>query len=76
MRPRTTADVAPAVVAKAPPGEAVTVYPVIALPPSDGAVQETIASVLPGVALTAVGASGTVGAAAGVTFRALNPDDK
>ncbi|WP_369832192.1 hypothetical protein [Blastococcus sp. TF02-8] len=42
---------APVVVQVAPPGEAVTVYPVIALPPSlAGAVQLTDALVCPAVA--------------------------
>ena len=65
VRPTTAADVAPAVVAVTLPGDDVTVYMVIALPPSDdGAVHETVACVSPGTALTAVGAPGT---AAGVT---------
>jgi hypothetical protein len=38
----------------------VTVYPVIADPPEAGAVQETVAVVLPATAETPVGASGTV----------------
>ena len=43
------------------PVEEVTVYPVIAEPPSDaGAVQETVADALSGTADTPVGASGTV----------------
>ena len=45
----------------APPGEAVTVYPVIAEPPlSDGGVKETRALPLPSVADTNVGDPGTV----------------
>jgi hypothetical protein len=54
-----------AVVQVAPPGDAVTVYPVIDLPPLlTGAVHETAAEALPGVADTDVG---TPGAVAGVT---------
>jgi hypothetical protein len=40
---------------------------VIGLPPFDGAVHVTVAWELPGVADTAVGAPGTVGAGTGVT---------
>jgi hypothetical protein len=48
-------------VAVAPPGLAVTVYPVIAEPPfSAGAEKDTDAEPLPAVALTLVGASGTL----------------
>ena len=48
-----------------PPGLDVTVYPVIELPPVvPGAVNATLAEALPAVALTPVGAPGTV---AGVT---------
>jgi hypothetical protein len=44
-----------------PPGEDVAVYPVIAEPPLDaGAVKLTIACAFPAVAVTLVGASGTV----------------
>lgn len=47
-----------------PPGEDVTVYPVIAVPPLlAGAVHDTVATLLPGVADTAVGAPGTVATA-------------
>jgi hypothetical protein len=54
-----------AVLQVAPPGDAVTVYPVIDLPPLlAGAVHETAAEALPGVADTDVGAPGAV---AGVT---------
>jgi hypothetical protein len=42
LRPLNAADV-PAVVWVCPPGYIVTVYPVIALPPSGGADQETLA---------------------------------
>jgi hypothetical protein len=57
--------VAPLVLAVFPPGDEVTTYPVMALPPFDaGAVQLTPALVLPEVAITLVGAPGTV---AGVT---------
>jgi hypothetical protein len=49
------------VLAVAPPGDDVTVYDVIALPPLlAGAVHETLACVLPEVAVTPVGALGTV----------------
>ena len=65
VSPITTADVVPAVLAVKPPGDDVTVYPVIALPPLEtGAVHETVACPSPGVAVTLVGAPGTV---AGVT---------
>jgi hypothetical protein len=61
VRPVTVADVAPVVVAVRPPGEAVTVYPVIAEPPSlAGAVHDTAAWAFPAVPLTPVGAPGTV----------------
>jgi hypothetical protein len=44
-----------------PPGEEVTVYPVIGAPPvKEGAVKATVACVSPGVALIAVAGSGTV----------------
>ena len=47
--------------AVAPPGLAVTVYPVIGDPPSeDGGAQVTVAWALPAVAETLVGAPGTV----------------
>ena len=49
----------------APPGDAVTVYPVIVAPPFDpGAVHDTTTWVLPDAPTTLVGAPGTV---AGVT---------
>src|SRR5664280_338319 len=61
VRPVSVAWVAPVVVAARPPGEAVTVYWVTAAPPLLlGAVQDTTAAVLPGVAATRVGAPGTV----------------
>ena len=65
MSPVTVAEVEdPDTVAVSPPEE-VTVYEVIALPPSElGALQLTVACESPGVALTEVGAPGTV---AGVT---------
>jgi hypothetical protein len=64
-RPVTVAAVGPVVATVLPPGVAVTVYPVIVEPPSlDGALQETIASVLRAVAATPEGVVGTV---AGVT---------
>ena len=44
-----------------PPGEDVTVYPVMALPPlEEGALKATLAWALPAVATGLVGASGTV----------------
>ena len=60
-------DVVPlGVVAVRPPGDEVTVYEVIGLPPLEaGAVQLTVASALPAAAVTPVGAPGTV--AEGVT---------
>jgi hypothetical protein len=61
VRPVTVADAAPVEVAVRPPGAAVTVYAVIAEPPSlAGAVQDTTAWVFPGVEVTATGAPGTV----------------
>ena len=52
---------------KPPAGLEITEYPVIGLPPLEtGAVKLTVACVLPGTALTPVGAAGTVGAV-GVT---------
>ena len=63
VRPVTAAVVvAPlGVVAVTPPGDDVTVYDVIALPPLlAGAAHETLAWVLPAVAVTPVGALGTV----------------
>ena len=49
------------VVQVAPPGEAVAVYEVIAAPPFDeGALQEIVAWASPAVALTAVGAPGSL----------------
>ena len=56
------------------PGFDVTVYPVIALPPSDdGAVKLTVACPLPAVAVTPVGELGAVAGADGVT--ALEADE-
>jgi hypothetical protein len=64
--PVTVAVVAPDVVAVAPPGDAVTVYPVTGDPPLlAGAAHDTLAWLLPGVPVTAVGAPGAV-ATAGV----------
>jgi hypothetical protein len=61
VRPETVAVNAPVVVAVAPPGVAVTVYPVIGEPPLlAGAVHDTAAWLLPAMAVTAVGAPGTV----------------
>ena len=68
MRPVSVADV-PATVALAPAGLEVTVYEVMALPPLlAGVVHETLAEALPAVAVTAVGAPGTVAGATGVTL--------
>jgi hypothetical protein len=69
VKPATTAlnALPEAVVTAMPPGLAVTVYEVIGEPPLDaGAAQVTVACPLPGVALTPVGAPGTV-ATVGVT---------
>ena len=64
----TAADVAPAVVAVKLPGDDVTVYVVIVLPPLDaGAAQLTVACALPGTAVTPVGAPGAVPDPTGVT---------
>ena len=61
VNPATVPVVAPVVLTVAPPGDAVTVYPVIGEPPLlAGAVQRTVAEAFPGVADTAVGAPGTV----------------
>jgi hypothetical protein len=49
--------------AACPPGDAVTVYDVIAAPPFDaGSLKVTVACPFPAVAATALGAAGTVGA--------------
>ena len=51
----------PALLSTPPPGDDVTVYPVIVLPPLEaGATKVTVAWVLPGVAAADVGAPGTV----------------
>ena len=61
VRPGTVAVRAPVVVAVAPPGLAVTVYPVTGEPPLlAGAVHDTAAWLLPAMAVTAVGAAGIV----------------
>ena len=62
VNPPTVAEVAGAATVTLPPaGDEVTLYEVIALPPSDtGAVHDTLAEALPPVALTSVGAPGTV----------------
>ena len=53
--------VAPVVVHCAPPGDAVTVYPVIADPPFEaGATQLTVAEASPAIAVAPVGAPGAV----------------
>ena len=50
----------PGTVTDAPPGEAVKVYCVISDPPSNvGGVQLTIAELLPGLAVTPLGAKGS-----------------
>ena len=52
----------PVVVAVTPPGDEITVYSVMALPPSEaGAVHEITARTSSGIADTSVGAPGTVG---------------
>src|SRR5215212_1695958 len=68
VRPVKIFDVDPAVaVVVAPPGEAVSVYCVIALDPaSTGAVQVTLAWVVPPVAATFCGAEGAPGVVLGV----------
>ena len=59
-RPVTVQD-SPVVEHVAPPGLAVTVYPVIADPPLEfGVAHDTVAWPLPDVAVTPVGAPGTV----------------
>ena len=61
VRPVTVAVIPMIVLKLAPPGDAVTVYPVIAEPPLlTGAVHDTTAWAFPGVAVTAIGAPGTV----------------
>jgi hypothetical protein len=58
-RPVTVSEVA-VVVAVIPPGDEITVYPVMELPPSEtGAVHKTVAWRSPGVADTSVGWGGT-----------------
>ena len=65
MRPVTVIEV-PAPVAVMPPGLDVTVYEVMGLPPFEaGGVKVTVACAFPAVAVTPVGAPGTV---AGVTL--------
>ena len=70
VNPLTLAEVAGAATVTLPPaGDEVTVYEVIALPPSDtGAVHDTLAEALPPVALTSVGAPGALAGATGVTL--------
>jgi hypothetical protein len=65
VNPVTVAEVAlPLALAVRPPGDEVTVYAVTALPPfDDGAAQLTVACALPAVAVTPVGAPGTVAGA-------------
>ena len=58
----------PDTVAVCPPGAAVTVYPLIALPPSaSGGVQVTLAAAVKAVARTNLGDSGGTAAGAGVS---------
>src|SRR5664280_1735427 len=74
VRPATVAVRAPPVVAVAPPGVAVTVYPVIGEPPLlAGAVHDTTAWALPAVAVTPVGAPATVTANAPLPFGVPRP---
>ena len=62
VSPETTHSVAPVVVHVCPPGDAVTVYPVTALPPSlAGAVHDTVTWPLPATPDTPDGGSGTEG---------------
>ena len=62
VNPVTLTDVAPVVDPVAPPGDAVTVYPVMGEPPLEaGAVHDTVANAFPATADTAVGAPGAVG---------------
>jgi hypothetical protein len=75
VSPFTVQPVAPFVPQVKPPGDAVAVYPVIALPPSDeGAVHERPTWVLPRTADTSVGAPGTVAAATGVAVSVFEGD--
>ena len=76
VRPVTVAVRGPlSQLAVAPPGLAVTVYPVIGEPPSDeGVLQVTVTCPSPAVAETLVGASGTVAVADGAPPPA-KPDD-
>jgi hypothetical protein len=61
VRPVTVAVVAPSVLANISPGLAMTEYPLMAEPPSlAGACQDTTAERSPGIAVTPVGAPGTV----------------
>ena len=63
--------VLPALLSTPPPGDDVTVYPVIVLPPLEaGATNVTVACALPGVAEADVGAPGTV-----VGITAVEADD-
>src|SRR6478672_13444631 len=71
----------PAPVPMAPPGLAVTVYPVMTVPPVlAGGVKLTVAAVLPAVAAPMVGAPGTmaltvnVRETVGAAFQAVLPD--
>jgi hypothetical protein len=70
VRPVTVQLVVPPVEQVAPPGLAVAVYPVMALPPSEaGALQERLTWASPAVVVSRVGAPGTV---AGVADSALD----
>ena len=75
IKPVTVHASAPVVVQVVAPGVEVTVYPVTGDPPStDGAAHDTATSPLPAVAITAVGAPGTVtgGAVAVAVFDTAN----
>ena len=75
VRPETVVEVGggePLTVVVPVDGLVVILYSVIGLPPSDGAVHDTVADALPATAVTFVGAAGAVGAC-GVT--ALDAED-
>lgn len=67
LRPETVIGL-PLPLVVAPPGEAVTVYELIAAPFDDGVEKLTTAERSPATASTALGASGTVADATGVTL--------
>ena len=67
--PENTVEVTFPTVLVAPPGDAVTVYPVTGEPPLlAGGVHDNVACPFPAIAPTPVGAPGTVGADDGVTL--------